>query len=144
MINDIFPDGPADVAGLLIGDVLLSVDGKIITDTDALRYRIATLPLGGIAIAKIRRRGKILDVGIVLEEPPSLPKPNVLDVIGNNPFNGARVANLSPAFALKENLNDMGRGVVVLGRQRGSFAESLGLRRQELSLRHISEPTRPY
>ena len=132
VINDIFPDGPADVAGLLIGDVLLSVDGKVITDTDALRYRIATLPLGEIAIAKIRRRGKVIDVGIVLEEPPSLPKPNILNVIGNNPFNGARVANLSPAFALKENLNDMGRGVVVLGRQRGSFAESLGLRRQDI------------
>ena len=57
------------------------------------------------------------------EEPISLEC--ILDVIGNNPFNGARVANLSPAFALKENLNDMGRGVVVLGRQHGSFAESL-------------------
>ena len=28
--------------------------------------------------------------------------------------------------------NDMGRGVVVLGRQRGSFAESLGLRREDI------------
>ena len=140
VINDIFPDGPADMAGLLIGDVVLSVDGKTITDTDALRYRVATLPLGKITIAKIRRRGKVLDVGIVLEEPPSLPKPNILDVKGNNPFNGARVANLSPAFALKENLNDMGRGVVVLGRQRGSFAESLGLRRQDILVKVNGRP----
>ena len=132
VINDIFPDSPADVAGLLIGDVLLSVGGKIITDTDALRYRIATLPLGETAVAKIRRKGKVLEVGIVLEGPPDFPKPNTLDITGNNPFNGARVANLSPAFALKENLNDMGRGVVVLGRQRGSFAESLGLRREDI------------
>ena len=132
VINDIFPDSPADVAGLLIGDVLLSVGGKIITDTDALRYRIATLPLGETAVAKIRRKGKVLEVGIVLEGPPDFPKPNTLDITGNNPFNGARVANLSPAFALKENLNDMGRGVVVLGRRRGSFAESLGLRREDI------------
>ena len=132
VINVIFTDSPADVAGLLIGDVLLSVGGKIITDTDALRYRIATLPLGETAVAKIRRKGKVLEVGIVLEGPPDFPKPNTLDITGNNPFNGARVANLSPAFALKENLNDMGRGVVVLGRQRGSFAESLGLRREDI------------
>ena len=94
VINDIFPDSPADVAGLLIGDVLLSVGGKIITDTDALRYRIATLPLGEIAVAKIRRKGKVLEVGIVLEGPPDFPKPNILDITGNNPFNGLSLIHI--------------------------------------------------
>ena len=35
-------------------------------------------------------------------------------VSGRNPFNGAVLANLSPAFALDNGLDDMKRGVVVV------------------------------
>ena len=135
VVNNIFSDSPADDAGLIIGDVIIAIGEKTITDTDALRYRIATLPLGETTVAKFLRKGKIRNTRIKLEEPPNLPKPNILDISGNNPFNGARVANLSPAFALKEKLDDMQLGVIVLGQRRGSIADNLGLQRGDILLK---------
>ena len=100
-----------------------------------MRYRIATLPLGETTVARLLRKGKILNARINLQEPPNLPKPDILDISGNNPFNGARVANLSPAFALKEKLDDMRLGVIVLGQRRGSIADNLGLRRGDILIK---------
>jgi Do/DeqQ family serine protease len=132
VINNIFPASPADESGLKIGDVIISIGDKTVNDTDALRYRIATLPLGESTSAKIIRKRKIKTLNIELREPINDPKPDVLDVNGRNPFSGARLANLSPAFAIKEGLDDMRRGVVILGRRRGSVADNLGLRQGDI------------
>ena len=128
IINAIFPDGPADRAGLAIGDVVVSIAGKGVDDNDALRYRIATLPIGKTAKAEVIRKGRHLALDLALDEPPAKPAADITNIDGRNPFSGARVANLSPAFALENGLDDMARGVVVLGVRRGSVANSLQLR----------------
>tara|TARA_Y100001935_G_C16862467_1_gene293869 strand:- start:118 stop:438 length:321 start_codon:yes stop_codon:yes gene_type:complete len=63
-----------------------------------------------------------------------LPKPNVYKVTGRNPFNGAILANLSPAFALDNGLDDMKRGVVIVSSRGGSVAERLGLKKGDIIL----------
>ena len=128
IINTIFPDGPADRAGLEIGDVVVSIAGKGVDDNDALRYRIATFPVGNTAKVEVIRKGRYLVLDLPLDEPPAKPAADVTDIQGRNPLSGARVANLSPAFALENGLDDMARGVVVLGVRRGSVANSLQLR----------------
>ena len=65
---------------------------------------------------------------------PTLPKSNAYKVPGRNPFNGAVVANLSPAFALDNGLDDMKRGVVVVSSGGGSVAERLGLKKGDIVL----------
>jgi len=128
IINAIFPDGPADRAGLAIGDVVVSIAGKGVDDNDALRYRIATLPIGKTAKAEVIRKGRHLALDLALDEPPAKPAADITNIDGRNPFSGARVANLSPAFAVENGLDDMARGVVVLGVRRGSVADNLQLR----------------
>ena len=34
MVLSVEPDGPAEQAGVVMGDVLISLDGKPVTDTD--------------------------------------------------------------------------------------------------------------
>ena len=65
------------------------------------------------------------DTSFGSKAPLTLPKPDVHKVPGRNPFNGAVVANLSPAFALDNGLDDMKRGVVVVRSGEGSVARDL-------------------
>ena len=134
IINKVYPESSAVEAGLKPGDIVLSINNKPIDDRDILRYRIATLPLGKTFSMRVIRNGRPKTLRLVAKAPPTLPKPNVYKVPGRNPFNGAIVANLSPAFALDNGLDDMKRGVVVVSSGGGSVAERLGLKKGDIVL----------
>ena len=57
VINDIYPNGPAQDAGLQKGDVILSVDGTAVNDDSGLRFKLATLKRGQNARVTIWRDG---------------------------------------------------------------------------------------
>jgi serine protease Do len=135
IINAVYPDGPADKAGFRVGDVVISIGGKIVDDHEALRYRVATLPLGDTAKAKVIRKGRRLDLVLALREPIAKPEPDVSDLDGRNPFSGTRVANLSPAFAIENGFDDLARGVVLVGVRRGGVAERLRLTSGDIVLK---------
>ncbi len=135
IINDVFPDGPADQAGLKVGDVVVALDGKEVDDHEALRYRVATLPLGDKARAEIIRKGKRINLDLALREPLAEPAPEISDLEGPHPFSGARVANLSPAFAIENGLDDLARGVIVMGIRRGGIADRLRLAAGDIVLK---------
>ena len=132
IINQVYPESSAADAGLKPGDIVLSINNKPIDDRDILRYRIATLPLGKTFSMLVVRDGRPKTLRLVAKAPSTLPKPNVFKVSGRNPFNGAVLANLSPAFALDNGLDDMKRGVVVVSCGGGSVAERLGLKKGDV------------
>ena len=132
IINQVYPESSAADAGLKPGDIVLSINNKPIDDRDILRYRIATLPLGKTFSMLVVRDGRPKTLRLVAKAPSTLPKPNVFKVSGRNPFNGAVLANLSPAFALDNGLDDMKRGVVVVSSGGGSVAERLGLKKGDV------------
>ncbi|MDE0809326.1 MAG: Do family serine endopeptidase [Alphaproteobacteria bacterium] len=135
IINDVYPGGPADKAGLRTGDVVISIGGKIVDDHEALRYRVATLPLGETTKAKVIRKGRRLDLDLALLEPLAKPEPDVSDLDGRHPFGGTRVANLSPAFAIENGFDEFARGVVLVGVRRGGIAERLRLASGDIVLK---------
>ena len=135
VLNAVYPGGPADRAGLNVGDVILAIAGRDVADSDSLRYRIATLPVGRNARTQLLRRGQTLSRDIAMREPPTEPAPDVTDITGRNPFQGARVANLSPAFAVEHGFDDMARGVIVLNVRRGSAAASIGFRKGDMVIK---------
>ena len=132
IINQVYPESSAADAGLKPGDIVLSINNKPIDDRDILHYRIATLPLGKTFSMLVVRDGRPKTLRLVAKAPSTLPKPNVFKVSGRNPFNGAVLANLSPAFALDNGLDDMKRGVVVVSSGGGSVAERLGLKKGDV------------
>jgi len=134
-VTDVYPDGPAADAGIRIGDVILNVGGREIVDEQALRYRVATRPLGGAARVEILRGGVHQVVEVPMKAPLTQPAPDLRDMRGQHPMSGARVANLSPAFALEHGLDDMARGVVVLKVARQSPAARVGLRPGDIVLK---------
>jgi serine protease Do len=57
LVSAVTPDSPAGRAGLLRGDVIVSVDGQTVTDGNALRNRIASLGPGAAVTVGLVRDG---------------------------------------------------------------------------------------
>ena len=132
LINRLHEGGPAQRAGLRVGDVVLSVNGREIADANALKFRIATLGTGGTARLEILRRGQHKTLHVSLVPPPEEPPRNVTLLGGRNPFAGAEVANLSPALAEELSLDTARAGVIVLGVADGSPAARVGFERRDI------------
>ena len=121
-VNAIYPGGPADKAGIQIGDVIAAIGGHEVGDLGALRYRVATQMLDTKVDVSIVRKGKKHKLMLVLTAPPEDPPRNTTNVIGHNPFNGATVANLSPAIGEELGVDSMHPGVLVFDIGKGSPA----------------------
>jgi len=113
LIDDVVPLGPAGVAGVRPGDVVLSIDDKPVADEDGLRFRFATLPVGATAKLGIWRAGEAMELDIRLLAPPETPPRKVTQLKIGGPFVGITVANLSPALADELHTDDI-EGVIVL------------------------------
>ena len=135
LVNDLYPGGPAEKAGLQPGDVIVAVDGREVIDSGALRYRVATRAPGEDVTIRVVRGGRERELSLEMVPPAEDPPAQITDITGRNPFAGSRIANLSPALAVEEGFDEMSRGVVVLGLRRGSAADQIGVRRGDIVVR---------
>ncbi|HLY55078.1 MAG TPA: trypsin-like peptidase domain-containing protein [Stellaceae bacterium] len=120
VIEDVWPGGPADLAGLRPGDVILSVDGRPIDDTEALRFRYDTLPIGGTGSFTVWHDGQQRELSVRLTPPPETPRRDVTQ-LRQGQLSGVTVANLSPALA-DELETAESSGIIVLDVPRNSVA----------------------
>lgn len=132
VVSNLYPNGPSDKAGINNGDVVLEIGGRRVDDVQALHYRIATLPLGGsvpMVVWRNRERGTL---DFPVEAPPEVPPREETLLEGRFPLSGARIANLSPAFAIEIDRPGTWEGVVITEILRGSPAARLGFRPGDL------------
>ena len=128
LINKLHPGGPADEAGIAVGDVILRIDGFEVNDMQSARYRLATLEVGAKADVIIVRGGKERKVGLRLKAPPHEPAAHETTIETASVMLGVTVANLSPAFNEAKGLDTMKEGVMVVGISNRSPAARVGLR----------------
>ncbi|WP_454765146.1 Do family serine endopeptidase [Cupriavidus campinensis] len=74
LIAAVVQGGPADKAGVKPGDVLVSVDNQVISDTTALLNAIAQLKPGADVKMKVIRRGKPADMTVTIGKRPPPPR----------------------------------------------------------------------
>jgi Do/DeqQ family serine protease len=127
LVVRLLPGGPAEKAGLRVGDVITAVDGRDAFDPQAVLYRFATKGVGSDAMLNVVAKGRKREVKIALIAAPETPPRDAREIDGTNPFSGATVANLSPAVAEELSLTETS-GVVVLETKAYSTARRLGLR----------------
>ncbi|MBC7907790.1 MAG: DegQ family serine endoprotease [Rhodospirillaceae bacterium] len=140
LINAIHKDGPADKAGLKLGDVVTFVNGREVDDAEGMRFRLATLAPGADAKISLLRDGMEKTVTVRLIAPPENPAREMTDVGGANPFAGSTIANLNPALAEDVGMPTSASGVVVLRIRRGSIAHRLQIQPGDIILRINDRP----
>jgi len=135
LVANVHAKGPAAVAGLLAGDVVVSVDDKPVNDPQAFHYRFVTKGIGGTIELGVLRKGQKVKATVALVAPIEDPPSDARDLEGHHPLTGCKVANLSPAVAQEVGVDDDGRqGVVVLEVQDKTPAARLGVKRGDIVL----------
>jgi len=125
LINEVLKDSPADKAGLLPGDIVISIDGKKIRNANDVRNRIGLLPVGEKIKFKLLRDGKEFDLVVLVDE---VTQREIKPRVSNDLLKGVTVGDIkkgSPYFG------KVG-GVLVLEIQRGSRAWISGLRANDV------------
>jgi Do/DeqQ family serine protease len=133
LVSSVEPRSPAARAGMKVDDLVVSVDGQDVDDTNAFEYRFATKPVGGQAMIGVMRGGREVKLAVALETLPDAPRDEAV-IKTHSPFLGAKIANLSPALAEELRLDIDTKGVVVTDVENGSTADSFGLQKGDIVL----------
>jgi S1-C subfamily serine protease len=64
------PKGPAATAGVLIGDILVSLGGKAVADTDDIQAALEGHAVGSPIEAGVSRGGAVRNIAITVGERP--------------------------------------------------------------------------
>lgn len=126
ILQSVAPNSPGARAGLRTGDVLLSVAGVDVVDEGGVRYQVGIQRPGSTFTLLIARDGRQETLTARAEAPPRTPAPDPREISGNNPLNGVRVINLSPAAAEEQGLDPTITGVIVQAVDRRGFAARAG------------------
>src|SRR5437764_5114057 len=133
LVANVTPNGPAAKAGLKLSDLIVGIDGQTIDDPNAFDYRFATRPLGGAAQLDVQRAGKTVKVTVPLETAPDTNREEIT-ISTRSPFQGAKVANISPAVADELRLDSNVEGVVVVELEDGAPAAGVGFQKGDIIL----------
>jgi serine protease Do len=114
LVTAVSAGSPADQAGLKAGDIVYAIDGKEVLDPGALRYRIASQPVGESVTVTIVRRGSAQNLKMNLTAPPENPPRQLTQIPSGSILAGVSIANLSPALAQELGAGLPERGVVVV------------------------------
>jgi Do/DeqQ family serine protease len=133
LVASVTPNSPAARAGLKLSDLIVAIDGQSIDDLNAFDYRFATRPLGGTAQLDIQRNGKPVKLMVPLEVAPDTGRDEIV-IKSRSPFQGAKVANISPAVAEELRLDSNTEGVVVTDLADDATAASVGFQKGDIIL----------
>jgi Do/DeqQ family serine protease len=131
VVTSVTAGSPAARAGLKPGDVIVAVGGQGVDDPNAFNYRFTTHPLGGRVELDVVRGGHDVKVAVALETAPEQPREELV-IKSRSPFEGATIANLSPALADELQLDASTEGVVVVNVADGALAQNLGFQRGDI------------
>jgi Do/DeqQ family serine protease len=131
LVASVAPGSPAARAGLKLSDLIVSIDGQPVEDPNAFDYRFATRPLGGTSQVEVQRNGKPMKLAVPLETAPDTGRDEIV-ITTQSPFQGAKVANISPALADELHLESGAEGVVVIALTEDGMAANVGFRRGDI------------
>ncbi len=133
LVASVVPNGPAAKAGLKSSDLITAIDGQTVEDPNAFDYRFATRPLGGTAQIDVQRSGKPIRLAVALETAPDSGRSEIV-LTSRSPFQGAKVANISPAVADEMHLDADTEGVVVTEVGENTTAAGVGFQKGDIIL----------
>jgi len=67
LVTDVVKESPAEKGGIEIGDVILKIDGKVVSNQDDLRELVRSRPNQEVVI-ELLRKGKIKEISLTIGE----------------------------------------------------------------------------
>ena len=133
LVASVVPGSPAARAGLKSSDLIVAIEGQAVDDPNAFDYRFATRQLGGAAEIDVQRAGRAVRLTVPLETAPDSGRSEIV-LTTRSPFQGAKVANISPAVADELHLDSDTEGVVVTDIADDSTAANVGFQKGDIIL----------
>jgi serine protease Do len=120
LVAKVVPGGPADKAGIAIGDVIVQFNGHSVATSKDLSRIVASTPVGETVSVKLLRDGKTNDLHARIGEMEEETSPKTADASTHKSI-GVSVQNLTPQIAGELGIPES-TGVVVTGVEPGSAA----------------------
>ena len=132
MVTDV-PPGPAEDAGVLSGDVILTFDGQDVPDTRDLVRMVGNAPVGKAVVVEVLRNGEMTTLTVTLgrredaesvvpasEEVAPAPEPEMTEMLG------LTLSEITDDLAAEYDITEQA-GLVVTAVEPLSDAEAKGL-----------------
>jgi serine protease Do len=139
-VSSVVAGGPAESAGLKVGDTIVSVEGKKVTKGDELVSDIASRKPGSKVALGFVRNGKTQDTNVTIADRSKLfaarlgeDQDSESDSTPKASKFGVTVRKLTPEMADRLD-TPSGKGVIVQDVRPNSFAEDIGLGRGDVIL----------
>ncbi len=115
LIADVFPDTPADAAGLKTEDIILSIDGKAVNRPNHVQSLIARKHPDDNVTLEVRRKNRTIDVQVKLGEKPSQVGEiaSARPASGQAELHGLRVSDVTQEVAERWGLEGETDGILV-------------------------------
>jgi len=138
LVANVSKDGPADKAGVKVGDVIIEFDGKEVKDSGDLPIIVARTPVDKKVRMRVLRDKKEILLTVAVGE---LKDEEVVAAAPEKGELGLTVQRLTPQMAEGLGL-DKTEGVVVTGVEPGSAADEAGIRRGDVIMEVDRKPIR--
>ena len=138
LVANVSKDGPADKAGVKVGDVIVEFDGKEVKDSGDLPIIVARTQVDKKVRMKVVRDKKEMVLGVAVGE---LKDEEVVAAAPEKGELGLTVQRLTPQMAESLGL-EKSEGVVVSAVEPGSAADDAGIRRGDVLMEIDRRPIR--
>jgi len=139
IISEVVDGAPSDVAGIAVGDIILSWDGVDVPDVRSLQKIVAATEINLNVPVKLWRDGTVLTLNILTREMPKaqedsirtgrrMQPPEEPEAPKSDILSGMELSNLTGEFRRRYNIDNDVKGVAVTRVKRNSEAERLGIR----------------
>ena len=139
LVADVVKEGPAEEAGVKVGDVIVEFDGHAVKDSTELPMLVARTGVGKTVGMKVLREKGAESLTVTIGE---LKEEEEAVATGKEEGFGLTVQPLTPDIAENLGLPTDTKGVVVSGIESGSAADDAGLHRGDVILEVNREPVK--